>query len=312
MNFLTNFERGLATKPIVIGGRNGDHIAVELSQARGYELGSVEVKKFPDGETYIRIHADVQGRDVIYVNSLQREPNESIIETLYTLDTLRDLGARRVVAVIPYMSYARQDSRFNPGEAISIHVLAKLFKSISVDHIVTVDMHLHRIADPSSLFGANFHNITGVRELARYLKKNYSFSKTSTVVIGPDEEAEQWAKVMAEELGGLEYGVLEKTRLSPEKVVIEARGVKVEGMDVVIVDDIISTGGTIVEAVKTLRSMGARDFYIAAVHAILVGDALSKLLRLNPRDLVATNTVLSPISRVSIAPAIAEALDKIL
>ncbi len=297
-------------KPLVLGGRNGDYLAVEIASLKGFELGAVEVKKFPDGETYIRVLSDVQGRDVVYVNSLQREPNEAVIETLYTLDTLRDLGARRVVAVIPYMSYARQDSRFNPGEAVSIQILAKLFRTVSVDHIVTVDMHLHRISDPSSLFGANFHNITGVRELGKYLKKHYSL--TNAVVIGPDEEAEQWAKVMAEELGGLEYSVLEKTRLTAEKVVVEARGVKVEGKDVVIVDDIISTGGTIVEAVKALRSLGARDFYVAAVHPLLIGDAYSKLMRLGLKELVGTNTVLSPISRVSIAPAIVEALDRIL
>jgi len=297
-------------KPLVLGGRNGDYLAVEIASLKGFELGAVEVKKFPDGETYIRVLSDVQGRDVVYVNSLQREPNEAVIETLYTLDTLRDLGARRVVAVIPYMSYARQDSRFNPGEAVSIQILAKLFRTVSVDHIVTVDMHLHRISDPSSLFGANFHNITGVRELGKYLKKHYSL--TNAVVIGPDEEAEQWAKVMAEELGGLEYSVLEKTRLTAEKVVVEARGVKVEGKDVVIVDDIISTGGTIVEGVKALRSLGARDFYVAAVHPLLIGDAYSKLMRLGLKELVGTNTVLSPISRVSIAPAIVEALDRIL
>ncbi|WP_434731477.1 ribose-phosphate diphosphokinase [Thermogladius sp. KZ2Tp1] len=297
-------------KPLVLGGRNGDYLAVEIASLKGFELGSVEVKKFPDGETYIRVLSDVQGRDVVYVNSLQREPNEAVIETLFTIDTLRDLGARKVVAVIPYMSYARQDSRFNPGEAVSIHILAKLFRTVSVDHIVTVDMHLHRISDPSSLFGANFHNITGVRELGKYLKKHYSL--TNAVVIGPDEEAEQWAKVMAEELGGLEYSVLEKTRLTAEKVVVEARGVKVEGKDVVIVDDIISTGGTIVEGVKALRSLGARDFYVAAVHPLLIGDAYSKLMRLGLKELVGTNTVLSPISRVSVAPAIVEVLDKVL
>jgi ribose-phosphate pyrophosphokinase len=299
-------------KPLILGGRNGEHLAVELAFMKGFDLGGVEVKKFPDGESYIRIMDDVQGRDVIYINSLQRDPNEAVVETLYTLDTLRDLGARRVVAVIPYMSYARQDSRFNPGEAVSIQILAKLFKTIKVDHIITVDMHLHRISDPSSLFGANFHNITGVRELGKYLKRNYNLTRSDTVVIGPDEEAEQWARVMAEELGGLEFSVLEKKRLTAEKVVIEAKGVNVEGKNVVIVDDIISTGGTIIEAVKALRSLGARDFYVATVHPLLVGDALPRLLRLGLKELVGTNTVLSPISRVSITPAIAEALDRIL
>jgi len=297
-------------KPLVIGGSNGEHLAIELSQLMGLELVSVEIKKFPDGETYVRILGEVSGRDVVYINSLQRSPNESLIETLLTLDALRDLGAARLIAVIPYMSYARQDSRFNPGEAISVQTIAKLFKSMRLDHLVTVDMHLHRITDPSSLFGANFHNITGVRELAKYIKRNYSVE--NTVVIGPDEEAEQWAKIMAEDLGGLEYGVLKKTRLTAEKVAVVAEGLNVQGKNVIIVDDIISTGGTIVEAVNTLRNLGAREIYVTTVHPLLIGNAYAKLLRLNLRDLVGTNSVLSPISKVSIAPAIGEKIMEIL
>jgi len=297
-------------KPLVIGGSNGEHLAIELSQLMGLELVSVEIKKFPDGETYVRILGEVSGRDVVYINSLQRSPNESLIETLLTLDALRDLGAARLIAVIPYMSYARQDSRFNPGEAISVQTIAKLFKSMRLDHLVTVDMHLHRITDPSSLFGANFHNITGVRELAKYIKRNYSVE--NTVVIGPDEEAEQWAKIMAEDLGGLEYGVLKKTRLTAEKVTVVAEGLNVQGKNVIIVDDIISTGGTIVEAVNTLRNLGAREIYVTTVHPLLIGNAYARLLRLNLRDLVGTNSVLSPISKVSIAPAIGEKIMEIL
>lgn len=297
-------------KPLVIGGSNGEHLAIELSQLMGFELVFVEIKKFPDGETYVRILGEVSGRDVVYINSLQRSPNESLIETLLTLDALRDLGAARLIAVIPYMSYARQDSRFNPGEAISVQTIAKLFKSMRLDHLVTVDMHLHRITNPSSLFGANFHNITGVRELAKYIKRNYSVE--NTVVIGPDEEAKQWAKIMAEDLGGLEYGVLKKTRLTAEKVAVVAEGLNVQGKNVIIVDDIISTGGTIVEAVNTLKNLGAREIYVTTVHPLLIGNAYAKLLRLNLRDLVGTNSVLSPISKVSIAPAIGEKIMEIL
>ncbi|MEM1879016.1 MAG: ribose-phosphate pyrophosphokinase [Desulfurococcaceae archaeon] len=300
----------LKSKPVVLGGVNGEHIAIELSYTGFYELGSVEVKKFPDGETYVRILTDVSGRDVVYINSLQRNVNEAVVETLLTLDALRDLGAARIIAVIPYMAYARQDSRFNPGEAISIRTLAKLFKSVKVDHLITVDMHLHRISDPRELFGADFHNVTGVVELARYFKANYSLE--NTVVVGPDEEAEQWARTLSRELGGLEYTVLRKTRISADKVVIETGDVNVAGKNAIIVDDIVSTGGTIVEAVKALRSLGVRDLMVGVVHPILVNTAYIKLLRLKLKDIVGTNTVLSPISKVSVAPAIHREVIKIL
>lgn len=297
-------------KPIVLGGLNGEHLAIELSNTGTFQLGSIEIKKFPDGETYVRILTDVSDNVVVYINSLQRNVNEALVETLLTLDTLRDLGAREVIAVIPYMSYARQDARFNPGEAISIQTIAKLFKTVKVDHLITIDVHLHRITDPSSFFGTNFHNITGVRELAKYFKKNYIIE--NAIVVGPDEEAEQWAKIMSEELGGLEYTVLRKTRISAEKVVIDVGGVNVAGRNVIIVDDIISTGGTIVEAVKALRELGAKDVLVGAVHPLLVGDAYNRLLRLRLKDLVGTNTILSPISKVSVIPALYSALANIL
>jgi len=291
---------------VVLGGSAGEHLAYKVSKLLNAVYGEVEVKRFPDGETYIRVLADVAGRDVVYINSLQRGPNDLIVETLYTLDTLRDLGARRIFAVIPYMAYARQDERFNPGEAVSIMSLAKLFKALSVDEIYTIDMHLHRISDPTAVFGARFHNLTAVRELAKYVREHYSLE--NTVVIGPDEEAEQWARVMAEELGGLEYSVLEKKRISAEEVVIEARGVDVSGKNVVIVDDIISTGGTIVEAVKALRKLNAGKIIVACVHPLLVGNAYAKLVKLDLEGLICTDTVLSPVSRVSVAPVIASAI----
>ncbi|MEM1532451.1 MAG: ribose-phosphate pyrophosphokinase [Desulfurococcaceae archaeon] len=295
---------------LVLGGSNGEHLAIELSSIGAFELGSLEVRKFPDGETYVRVLTKVDGRTVVYINSLQRNVNEAVFETILTIDALRDLGAKEVIAVIPYMSYARQDARFNPGEAISIHTLAKMFKAVKIDHLITIDMHLHRISNPSDLFGANFHNITGVRELAKYFERTHDIE--NTVVIGPDEEAEQWAKVMSKELNGLEYAVLKKTRITAEKVVIETGGVNVAGKNVIIVDDIISTGGTIIEAVKALKELGAREIMVGAVHPLLIGDAYNRLLRLRLKDLVGTNTILSPISKVSVAPAIYSELITIL
>lgn len=291
----------------MLGGASGAHIAVMLARLLSAELGEVEVSKFPDGETYVRVLTDVEGKRVVYVNSLQRGPNESLVETLLTLDALKDLGAGEVHAVLPYMAYARQDERFKPGEAVSIRTLAKLFRTLGLDSLYTVDMHLHRVADPAELFGTQFHNLTGVRELARYVREHHG-PLEDAVVVGPDEEAEQWARIMADELGGLEYAVLEKRRVSASEVVVRARGVDVRGRLVLIVDDIISTGGTIVEAVKALRRLGARDVVVACVHPLLVGGAYARLLKLGLRDLVGTDTVLSPISRVPIAPAIAEAL----
>ncbi|MEM0224439.1 MAG: ribose-phosphate diphosphokinase [Desulfurococcaceae archaeon] len=301
----------MSEKPIVLGGSNGEHLAVELAELGSLELGDIEVRKFPDGETYVRILANVADRKVIYINSLQRNVNESLVETVLTIDALKDLGAKEIIAVIPYMSYARQDARFNPGEAVSIQTIAKVFSLLKIDYLITIDMHLHRISDPNRLFNTKFYNITGVKELAKYFKKKYEIRKEETIVVGPDEEAEQWAKIMSKEIGDLDYFTLEKTRISAEKVVIDTRGVNVKGKRVIIVDDIISTGGTIIEAVKNLRELGAAEIMVGTVHPLLIGNAYNRLLRLKLKDLVGTNTILSPISRVSVAPAILEALASI-
>ncbi len=301
----------MAREVVVLGGSSGEHIAISLAGQLEADLGEVEVKTFPDGETYVRVATEVEGKSVVYVNSLQRGVNEKLVETLITLDALRDLGARRVYAVIPYMSYARQDSRFNPGEAVSIFTLGRLMNSVAPDHIITVDMHLHRIGDPRRVFGEKFTNVTAVPLLAEYVKSAGFPDQGETIVVGPDEEAEQWARVMAEALG-LEYTVLEKRRLSADEVVVEARDARVESRNVIIVDDIISTGGTIVEAVEALRRLGAREIAVTCVHPILTGRAYPRLKRLGLRHLACTDTVLSPISLVESSPAIARALEQLL
>jgi len=302
-------EYRLSGNLVVLGGSAGEHVAIKLGNLLGVEPGIIEVKKFPDGEIYLRIHSDVRGKRVIYVNSLQPDVNNQLAETLIALDTIRDLGVSEIVAVLTYMPYARQDERFNPGEAVSIRTVAKLLKSVNPDWLFTIDMHLHRISDPRVLFGDRFLNLTAIEELAKYFAGRIEPGRT--VVIGPDEESLQWASVMAHKLGIEEYTVLDKKRISPQEVVIEARGLEVGSKDVVIVDDIISTGGTIIEAVRALRKLGAEKISVACVHPLLVERAYSKILRLGVHDLVGTDTVLSPISKVSVAPVVMTGLKRI-
>ncbi len=298
----------MASKYLVLGGSSGGYLAIMVSRLLGIEYGNIVVKKFPDEETYIRIVNDVAGKIVVYINSLQPSPNDKIIETIYTLYTLKDLGAEKVYAFIPYMAYARQDERFTAGEVVSIEILAKLFRDIETDGIYTIDMHLHRISDPRALFGENFYNLTAIPLLADYVKKHYELDKP--IVIGPDEESLQWARVMAECLGGLKYDVLIKKRVSAEEVIIEVANVDVSDRDVILVDDIISTGGTMAESLKALYNLGAKRVLVTCVHALLVGKAYEKILSYKPLDMVATDTVLSPISRVSIAPLIARTIEE--
>ena len=296
-------------KIMVLGGSCGGHIAVRIARLGDYELGDIEVRKFPDGETYIRLVSNVADKDVVYVNSIAKDVNDLLIETLFTLETLKELGAKKVYAVIPYFPYARQDERFNPGEVVSFNVVARMLERAGIDEVWTIDLHLHRVGDISKLFKIPARNLTAVKELCAYMKEIYRLEKP--FIIGPDEEAEQWARVASEYFDS-EYDVLEKQRLSAEEVVVKPKHIRdFKGRDVLIIDDIISTGGTIVEAVKVIKNMNAGDIYVAVTHALLVKNALTKILKAGVKDVVSTDTVLSPTSRVTVAPLIVRELSKI-
>ena len=290
---------------IILGGSSAQVLAIKIGRLLKAPVLLPEIKRFPDGEKYVRITGDVNGKTVAVIQSFYHQPDEFLIEYFLMVDTLKDLGAKRVLGVVPYFAYARQDERFKPGEAISFKIVTKLIEEVGTDEIYTVDTHLHRVEQLSEIFRIPAHNLTAVPLLAQYIKKN--FELTNPIVIGPDEEAEQWAKVAAKELEA-EYDVLEKERLGPSEVRIKTRELDVKNRDIVIVDDIISTGGTMVEAIKMLKEHGAKNIIAACTHPILVQNALTKIYQAGALAVIGTDTVPSSISFVSVAPVIAEAL----
>lgn len=290
---------------IILGGSSAQVLAIKIGRLLKASVLLPEIKRFPDGEKYVRITGDVNGKTVAVIQSFYHQPDEFLIEYFLMVDTLKDLGAKRVLGVVPYFAYARQDERFKPGEAVSFKIVTKLIEEVGTDEIYTVDTHLHRVEQLSEIFRIPAHNLTAVPLLAQYIKKN--FELTNPIVIGPDEEAEQWAKVAAKELEA-EYDVLEKERLGPSEVRIKTRELDVKNRDVVIVDDIISTGGTMVEAIKMLREHGAKNIIAACTHPILVQNALTKIYQAGALAVIGTDTVPSSISFVSVAPVMAEAL----
>ena len=290
---------------IILGGSSAQVLAIKIGRLLKAPVLLPEIKRFPDGEKYVRITGDVNGKTVAVIQSFYHQPDEFLIEYFLMVDTLKDLGAKRVLGVVPYFAYARQDERFKPGEAVSFKIVTKLIEEVGTDEIYTVDTHLHRVEQLSEIFRIPAHNLTAVPLLAQYIKKN--FELTNPIVIGPDEEAEQWAKVAAKELEA-EYDVLEKERLGPSEVRIKTRELDVKNRDVVIVDDIISTGGTMVEAIKMLKEHGAKNIIAACTHPILVQNALTKIYQAGALAVIGTDTVPSSISFVSVAPVMAEAL----
>jgi ribose-phosphate pyrophosphokinase len=293
---------------IVIGGSSCENLANTVANQLDVTSGKLEVRRFPDGEKYLRILNEVKNEHVIVIQSMHHTPDDYLFEYLLLVDALKDLGAKRVTSFVPYFAYARQDERFKPGEALSFKTVSKLIQSVGTDEIFTIDMHQHRVVKSSEVFGIPSHNLSAMRLLADYVRKEGKL--TNPLVIGPDAEAEQWAKLAAESLNA-EYDVFEKKRLGDSKVEIRPRRSSAKDRDVLIVDDIISTGGTIIEASKILFSQGARRIEVACTHPILASEALSRILAIGVANVVGTDTVPCPISYVSVAPLIADNVRKL-
>jgi len=295
---------------IIIGGSASSNLASKVAKELGQEAGKIEIKRFPDGEKYIRIHEDVKGQDVALIQSLYRTPDEYVFEYLLIADTLRDMGAASIIGITPYLAYARQDSRFYPGEALSSAALAKLFEAAGTTSILTVDCHLHRLGDVSNVFKIPAQNLSAMTLLGKYARENLKPKKP--IVVGPDEEAEQWAGTVAKELDA-EHTAFTKKRIRKEgetesRLEMDTGNVELKGRDIVFADDIISTGGTIVQAARACKKKGARRIFVLCTHPVLADAALTRIKAAGVLKVVGTDTIPSPISTVSVAPVIAAAL----
>jgi ribose-phosphate pyrophosphokinase len=262
----------------------------------------LKVSRFPDGETLVRIPAKLMGRSVVIVNSSYPAANDALMEMALAVDAARRGGALSVTAVLPYLAYMRQDTVFNPGEPLSASVMARVLDD--ADRVIAVDPHLHRIRQLSDVFKTRAESVTANSTLAEYIQAQYR----TVVVVGPDAESFQWARSIADSIG-FQSAILRKTRFSASRVAVRLQGaVSVKGRDVVIVDDMVSTGHTVAEAAKLAKRLGARRVHCVCVHGLFLGDAVKLLRRAGVKDIVSTNTVPGPFARIDVSSVIADAL----
>ena len=281
---------------IIVSGSDSQDLAYRVSKLTNSELLRTEFKKFPDGELYIRIHGDVKDKDVFLIQT-QNNQNDSIVETILMCDALRDEGAKSINLVAPYLAYARQDKKFNDGEPISIRALAKLYSNLC-DRVITINPHEVHI---EAFFDIPFIYGNAVDKLAEYVKDKLN----NPVVLSPDKGAIELAKTASEVLD-CEYDYLEKTRISPTEIKIAPKNLDVKDKDVLIVDDIISTGGTMATAIGMLKEQGAIKVIASCVHPVLIGDALNKLYVGGADEVVGTDSFLSEVSKVSVDNIVAD------
>lgn len=248
---------------------------------------------FPDGERYVRLLSSVEDRVILVQSTLQ---DSKIVELLLLRDALTEHGANHITLVIPYFGYGRQDRMFETGEPVSVRALAKHLQ-MGVDAVLTVSIH-----NPASLafFDVPTTDVSGMPAVARYLQ-----GQEVDLVLAPDDNAERFAREVGQALH-VDWDFLEKKRIDSYTVEVTPKSLDVKGQSVAIVDDVISTGTTIASAAKMLREQGAKRVVAACVHGIFAANALTRLQACD--EVVATDTLLSPATKVSVAPEIAAAL----
>lgn len=288
---------------ILFSGSESKGLTENIAQISGIEFGMLKTKKFPDNEIYVRILSEVEGKDCIVIQSIIS--NDALIELLFILDALKDLHARKVHVVVPYLGYSRQDKRFLDGEAISAKVVLEMINS-KADIITTINAHFFDYDGEQVYEGITVNNLNAFPLLGDYFEDKLE----KPVLIAPDEGALGYIEKTAKKLN-IEYDYFEKNRISDDEVETKIRdNAKIERKDAIILDDIISTGGTMVEATKLLYSEGGvRTVNIGAVHGVLI-EGLEKVKKVAD-EVICTNSIFREnFSKVSISGLIADFLNK--
>lgn len=277
----------------IISGTASNTVAEELSQIIKTPKANIISKRFPDAELYIRILDNIKNEHIVIVQTTY--PDQNLVELFLLQNAAKEAGAKKITVVIPYYGYARQDTLFQTGEAISAKGIAELI-SVNADLVITVDPHKEHILD---FFTTTAKSCTAVPEIANYLKQ-----KNLDLILAPDKGALNKVK-QASNIVGCDFDYMEKTRIDGKTVEIKPKNLDVQNKNVGIIDDIISTGGTMAKSIKELKIQGAKKVYVSCTHGLFAGDAITKLSQSGCDEIIATDTIISEYSTVKVAPSIA-------
>lgn len=283
-----------------------DH-ARKLGERLSLDIVVPEIRQFPDGELYVRVDRERFDGDVALVGNLV---GDNFLRVAFLAGLARDLGARRVGVVAPYLAYMRQDSRFKPGEAVTAKTFGRLVSS-TVDWLVTVDPHLHRFDSLDGVYTIPTTIARAAPSIARWIAAEVP----QPVLVGPDAESVQWVAAVAERCGA-PYLILEKTRRGDRDVSISSPDRTVDhrlgGHTPVLIDDIVSTGKTLVEATRVLRAAGSAAPMCIAIHAVFADAVSDELQAAGARGIVTCDTIRHASNRICVADPIADAVRAVL
>ena len=297
----------------ILSGTSNLKLSKEISKLLKLKLVNTNIKRFSDGEIYIEINENIRGNSVFVIQSTSNPANDNLMELLLCIDALRRSSAKNITAVIPYYGYARQDRKVVPRTSISAKVVANLITNAGASRVVTVDLHAGQI---QGFFDMPVDNLFTTPLFARYIKKKLKNKKL--ICVSPDVGGVQRTRGLATKIKA-DLAIIDKRRPKPGKSQVMNIIGNVKGKTCIIVDDIIDSGGTIINAVEALKKSGATEVYVFITHAVLSGDAANKIKKSKIKKLVITDTIdnyqkiknNNKIEVLSISSLMAEAIKRI-
>ncbi|MBA2544547.1 MAG: ribose-phosphate diphosphokinase [Deltaproteobacteria bacterium] len=277
--------------------------AARIGDRLGIEVTVPEIRQFPDGELYVRFDRDTMPDEVAIVGNLV---HDTFLRVAFLAGTARDLGATRVGLIAPYLSYMRQDAKFHPGEGVTATYFGRLVSGV-VDWMVTVDPHLHRYDSLKSVYSIPTTVVRSASSIASWVGAEIK----QPVLVGPDAESVQWVSAVAEHCGA-PYVILEKTRRGDRDVSVSSPSYPWNGHTPIIIDDIVSTGRTMLEATKQLRAAGSAPPMCIAIHAVFADALTEELVAAGASSIVTCNTIEHASNRICIREPLVDAVRSLL
>ena len=297
----------------ILAGTSNLKLSRDIASKLKLKLVNTNIKRFQDNEIYVEINENIRGNSIFVVQSTSNPVNDNLMELLICIDALRRSSAKNITAVIPYFGYARQDRKVVPRTAISAKLVSNLITDAGANRILSVDLHAGQI---QGFFDIPVDNLFATPIFARHIKKNI---KTNNLIcVAPDVGGVERTRALSRRIN-VGIAIIDKRRPTPGKSEVMNIVGNVKHKICVIVDDIIDSGGTIVNAAKALKDKGAKEIYVYITHAVLSGSAVDKIIKSQIKKLIITDTIdnskkikiSKKIEVISFAPMISEAIKRI-
>ena len=297
----------------LLSGTGNLELSKKIAQNLKLKLVNSNIKRFADGEIYVEINENIRGNSIFVIQSISTPANDNLMELLICIDALRRSSAKNITAVIPYFGYARQDRKVVPRTAISAKLVSNLITNAGAHRIVTVDLHAGQI---QGFFDIPVDNLFSTPIFSKHIKKY--ISNKNIICVAPDVGGVERARALGQKLN-VGLAIVDKRRPAPGKSQVMNIIGNVKGKNCLLVDDIIDSGGTIVNAAKALKEKGAKDVYVYVTHGVLSGNAVEQINNSKIKKLILTDTIdnsnkikkSSKIVVLSISNLIAEAIKRI-